>query len=218
MAGLQILAEALILSISEQRSADRWHASQRKIHVHKGGIRVPGLRAGDRCGIARPLKQVIEFFVGDREPANRSVAKQRLPGFDGVPGLIDRAVDWLRGGIRGAPSQAARPCDFNCRLGHAVSDHHHRDRRAADDVDRHAVFLAWIENAPSDEAVDVTIDLSLGDAHQHDRLVMLDELRARDLAVEVDPDDDVDRLAGIAGRIDDVVREEGVADQLAALE
>lgn len=61
-------------------------------------------------------------------------------------------------------------------------------------------------------------DLLLGYAHQHDRLVMLDQLGPGDMGVTVETDDDVDGLTGIAGRVDHVRVEEGVADRLSRLE
>src|SRR5262249_29760172 len=95
---------------------------------------------------------------------------------------------------------------------------HHADSGAADDVDgRPGVRRRrGLEKAQPNIAMDEILDLRLWNADEDDGLVMFDQLRAGDLAIESQRDDDMDRLAGIAGRVDDVGIEIDVAEKAVA--
>jgi hypothetical protein len=65
--------------------------------------------------------------------------------------------------------------------------------------------------------IDDGADLLFGDADEHDRLVMLHEPGANEFAGGVERDEDMDRLARIAGGIDEVGIEIGEPEQPVAL-
>ena len=104
-------------------------------------------------------------------------------------------------------------------MGDGVVDHHHRHRRAADDVERATPRLVRVsgpDDVASRIAVDERRDPRLRNADEHDRLGVLVELGAGDPAGEVHPDEDMDRLAGIADGGDHVGVEEDMPRRIVA--
>ena len=73
--------------------------------------------------------------------------------------------------------------------------------------------MADVQHVAPDITLDEGGDALQRNADQHDRLVMRHQPRAGDLAVHRQPHQDLDRLAGIASRVDPVGVDEGVARQ-----
>jgi hypothetical protein len=65
----------------------------------------------------------------------------------------------------------------------------------------------------ADVALHHVANLFLGNADQDDGLPVVDELQAGDLAVQIEGDHDMDRLARVAGRVDEAGVEEGMPDK-----
>src|SRR5690606_4103723 len=96
----------------------------------------------------------------------------------------------------------------------AVADDQHGDRRTADDVGpwRPASRRARVQRIEPDVAVQRLDDAAFGNADHQDRLAVLGDAQTDDRAGVVERDEDVDRLARVAARIDEIRREIDEAD------
>ncbi len=142
--------------------------------------------------------------------AQRAVLEQRRP----VERCVAREVDPGRAEQPAGAGDVARGADDH------IVDHGRRDGGPADRVDlirpgrgpRHLDRLANV-HAPilGDERLQVRARYP---DHQ-DRLVLLQDHGAGDAGIEVDPDQDIERLAGVADRLHHLAGMEHEADQLA---
>ena len=152
------------------------------------------------------------------EGTHRAAAGQLRPAALLLLVHIDhRQLLRLRGGgfLRAAALHRLR--GGNRRAGNRLVDDHHRHRRAADDIGRVLIHAVTRIIAPG-VGIDIGVDLLDGDADEHNRLRVLDQLGFGDGEILVHADHDVDRLAGItAGR--HIIRvQEHIAQHLLAFQ
>ena len=173
----------------------------------------------DRLLIAGALERLSHVADRKAQMPHRTVAQEPDPVRRRLVRRIDLAHHRRFGLRRSAHSLG--PGHADRRAHHAFGDHRHRHRRAADDVDRRALrwsLVAELQDVAPDIALNERRDALRRDADQHDRLVMRHQSRAGDLALRRQSHEDLDRLAGVAGRVHPVGVDEGVADHFLSSE
>jgi hypothetical protein len=220
LARLQALHHLRIGGFAEQAAPDRRDRRRCRIEVDEGVVRRPLLRTIDRLGVAGTRIGVVDLGDAEMKAAHRAVADQRLPILDIALAEIDRGHDHRSPRHRGRRlADAAGLHHLQRRTDDAVADDEDRHGGAADDV-RSRYFGSAGGDGPDIgalEVVDDGADFLLGNTDEHDRLMMLHEPGADELGGGIEGYEDMNRLARIAGRIDDIGIEVGEAEQLIAL-
>ena len=213
-------AQIFVFSLAEQRQTQRGDIDKRDIHVDKGvGVR-SGLGARDGALVALGAEGVVDLADIERQPAHRAIAGQRHPVRRFLEILVDHQ---FRAALCGELRQAAkpeRPGDLEAGAQDGVVDDHDGDGGAGNDVQLMGAAALHRLLAQIDAGVfgRHRLDLGIRDTDQDDGLGMLDQLHAGDHRIGIDADENIDRLAGIAGGGDEIRGEEHPADGLAALE
>ena len=156
------------------------------------------------------------------EPAHRAVADQGHPVFDTLLGGVDLAPGRRAGRLFTAePGEAQSARHPQRGTADGVVDHQDGDRGASDDVERAVAGIAFLQElahiAP-DVVRDEALDPPLGYPDQHDGLVVLVQHRARDRALGVEPDEEMNGLARISHGARDIGVQEDVAPERGSLE
>jgi hypothetical protein len=156
----------------------------------------------------------------ERQPAQRAVPF----GFDPVGRRDGVGIDRkARTGLVRVRSQAAkteRTRHLQPRADDGIVDHHHRHRRAGNDVHlmpRAAGFRLGNE-VEAGITGDQRLDLRIRNADEDDGLGVFHQPDADDLGILVHRHERMDRLAGIAGRSHEIRGDEDPGHRLAALQ
>ena len=118
---------------------------------------------------------------------------------------------------RCSPSRPSGGGNGARRAQHRIVHHQGRDRGAGDRVDAVPSAAvsdpAGLADIPAAVLLEEAREVAVLDADDQDRLVVLDDHRAGDEAVQVEADQEVERLGRVAGGLDDLVGREDVAHE-----
>ena len=200
----RLAVEALAQQVAADAGGRREPEDTARPAWRRARDRHPRERAAHPFPRARPaprhaqLQWLERAVLDQRRPVERRVARDVDPGRaeqaagagDGARGADDRIVDHGRGDGRPAHRiDLARP----------GRGPRHLDRLA----NVHAPIL-----------VDERLQVLVRDPDHQDRLVLLEDRGAGDPGLQIEPHQDIERLARVADRLHDLARMQHVADQL----
>ena len=220
LTGLEPAGQAVESVVAEQAAPDGRHRDIGDIEVNEGVVRIALLRARGGGGIAGFLESLVDVVDRQDQPTHGTVADQRLPVANLTLAGIDRLFR-LRHSAGGDVALVAEPAGLD-QLGggadDAVAHDQHGHRRAADDVDLRRGRGAACDavHVGADQFVDGIYDAFFRNAEQNDGLLVLDHLEAGHHALRRNAHQNLDRFAGIAGRIGKVGVQIDEADDLIA--
>ncbi len=220
LARLEFPLQVGVVSVAEQGASDGGR-------VQVGGVEVDeGLPDFLRCGLVDAFgfgafERLIDVALGQVQAANRAIAGQLAPAGGLVIVLADGGGFLRRTGL--FFHQPERHGNVvGCAHDNFI-DHHDRNGGTSDRIDGDRLLVAGM--ADHDPLIDLD-PLVLGcecvkffnrNAHQQDRLMVLEHVGIDDHTLRVEQHLQVDGLAGIGRDIDHVDGLEGVALHLVAL-
>ena len=207
-----------IAAFAEQAAADGGHRDQGRIEVDEQVVRIARLRTLGRLRVPQPFKGGIDLADGQLQAGHRAILQQGSP----APNLGQRHIHLgagtlvLRFRTETAQPQGARHLDG--RAQDAVVDHHDRDGGPGHHVKLVILHLTTCNRRYVQPSVYVQHpnDALFGNAHEHDRLVVLDQGCLADHRLFVHGDQHTDRLAGVSDGIGEVGVQEQISEQLAS--
>ena len=220
LAGRKHPQHAGVLAFAQQAASDCRLRHQRHVKINERVVRRAPLRTPRGLRVAGFGEAVVDLAYGQVQVRDRALVEQFLPACDRaglrVQGACLGCFARGRGRSRLAAVQAEQSRHPGRRAGDAFPHHQHGHGGAADQVHtrRPGSRRGGLQRVVANEGGQVIDDALFGNADQHDRFAVLDHLDAGDGAGRVEPDQDVDRLAGIPVRVDVLGVQVGITEQL----
>ena len=150
------------------------------------------------------LTSATERVSRRTEPSPTRVCQSRTSLFAGVDGLRDPRRCSRH--LAALTAEATAPDQLGGGSNDAVADHQNGHRCAADDIDlrRRRSAARHAPQVGADQLVDGLQNALFGNAHQHDGLLVLDQLEAGQHSLRIDSDQELNRFSGIADRIGEI--------------